>query len=57
MNGIHHMRRRSEFNEPKDGGTLALSGWRVIALCGLYALLGALAAAIAAVVGTFPHWI
>jgi hypothetical protein len=56
-NGIHDMRRRSEFSEAKDGEAVALSGWRVVALCGLYAFLGALAAAIAALVGTFPHWI
>ena len=46
-----------EFIEPKDGEALALSGARVIALCGLNAFVGALAAAIAALVGTFPHWI
>jgi len=51
------MRRCSELTEPEGGETVALSGWRVIALCGIYALLSALAAAIAAVVGTFPHWI
>ena len=34
-----------------------MSGWQVIALCGFYALLGALAAVVAAAMGTFPHWI
>lgn len=52
-----NMRGYSEFSEPKNGDAGALSGWRVIALCGLYAFLGAIAAAIAAVIGTLPHWI
>ncbi|WP_440639465.1 hypothetical protein ACSHT2_34135 [Bradyrhizobium sp. PUT101] len=51
------MRYRSEVSPAEDTEPIEMSGWRVIALCGFYALLGALAAAVAAATGTLPHWI
>ena len=45
------------FNEAKETEAVGIRAWRIIALCGFYALLGALAAAVAALVGTLPHWI
>jgi hypothetical protein len=47
------MRYRSEVSPAEDTEPVEMSGWRVIALYGFYALLGALAAAVAT--GTFPH--
>ncbi len=47
---------QAEDTEPNDK-PIDTSGWRTIVLCGLYALLGAIAAPVAALVGTFPHWI
>ena len=53
LNGRHEMRYRSEVSPAEDTEPVEMSGWRVIALYGFYALLGALAAAVAT--GTFPH--
>jgi hypothetical protein len=50
-------RGHAEFSQVEDTEPVDTSGWRVILLCGLYTLLGAIAAAVAALVGTFPHWI
>ncbi|UPJ40132.1 hypothetical protein IVB40_22785 [Bradyrhizobium sp. 40] len=51
------MRYRSEVSPAEDTEPAQMSGWRVIALCGFYALLGAFAALVAAATGTLPHWI
>lgn len=47
----------SHFNQVKETEAGGIGAWRTIALCGFYSLLGALAAAVAALVGTLPHWI
>ena len=45
------------FSQDQDAPTAEISGWRVIGLCAFYAILSALAAALAAAIGTLPHWL
>jgi hypothetical protein len=47
----------ASFGKAEDAQPAETRGWRVIALCCFYALLGAIAAAVSAAIGTFPHWI
>lgn len=47
----------SRFNADEDTRLVKTSGWRVIGLCAFYVLLGALAAALSAAIGTLPYWI
>jgi len=50
-------RGHAEFSQAEDTEPVDTSGWSTVVRCGLYALLGAIAAVVAALVGTFPHWI
>lgn len=44
----------SRFNADEDTRLVKTSGWRAIGLCAFYVLLGALAAALSAAIGTLP---
>jgi hypothetical protein len=46
----------SSFSQDQDAPSAEISGWRVIGLCAFYAILSVLAAALAAAIGTLPHW-
>lgn len=43
-------------SEDEDILPIETSGWRVIGLCAFYVLLGVLAAALSAAIGTLPYW-